>query len=292
LSPGKKTDLLVVGHVNLDHELAVPYLPGEDRTVPVIAREVFLGGTACNVARWASGLGLRVSIAAFVGEDFPKKFRDLLRKEKVDVSRMSVRKGYLTPSCWIARDRQGRQVTIIDQGAMAGTAREALPDLAGVGWVHVGTGDPRYLLRVARAARKLSIPIASDPAQEIHYRWSPEELREMLGMSEVFFGNQSELERALTMLHISKPAGITDVVPLAVITMGARGVSAYTRRGIISVPSPRVKNAKGVTGAGDAFRGAFYSGWLAGKKLETCLARGTRAGAAVAGAERSLLLPK
>lgn len=286
-----RRDLLVVGHLNLDHEMGVDELPGPDRTVPVRSRRVFLGGTAGNIARWAARTGLRVELASFVGEDLPDEFRALLRREKVGISGVRVRKGELTPACWIARDRAGEQVTLIDQGAMGSTAREPLPHLDGVGWVHLTTGDPRYQLRLAREARRRHIPISFDPAQEIHYRWSPAGVREMLGHSSLLFANLHEAEAVAQAMGIRSPAELTEVVPVAVVTDGARGATAYTRRGEVHAPAVRVRRPAGVTGAGDAFRGAFYSGWLTGLTLERSLARGARAAASVVSHPRELLLP-
>jgi ribokinase len=285
------TELLVVGHLNLDHEMEVPFLPSVDRTSPVLDRHVFIGGPAGNIARWSAKLGLKVALSSFIGRDFPAEFTEILRKERVDVSRVSVRKGFLTPACWIARDRAGKQMTMIDQAAMEGTSDLPLSDLKGVGWVHLATGDPGFQLKVARAAKRLKIPVASDPAQEIHYRWSAKDLRELLSLSEMFFGNLSELEEAVRMLGLTRPQDIVKVVPLAIITMGAKGACAYTRRGTFRCPSAKVKRARGVTGAGDAFRGGFYSGWLRGEPLERCLELGTKAGAAVIRTPRSLFLP-
>lgn len=286
-----RIDLLVVGHVNLDHEMQVPELPAPDRTVPVSARKLFLGGTACNLARWSSRLGVRTSLSAFVGTDFPREFRALLRSEGVKTSGIVVRPGTLTPACWIARDGAGRQSTIIDQGAMAGTGREPLPSLDQVAWVHLSTGEPEYLLRLARAARKQGVHISSDPAQEIHYRWSSRQLREMLRLSSLFFANQSEARKATEMLGLESPSDLLEVVPLAVVTRGGRGTRAYTRRGDVSCPALPVPRRLGVTGAGDAFRGAFYSGFLKGRPLKECLQRGARAGASVVGNPRALFLP-
>lgn len=93
------------------------------------------------------------------------------------------------------------------------------------------------------------------------------------------------------MLGLTRPRDIVKVVPMAIVTMGAKGACAYTRRGNFRVPAARVKRARGVTGAGDAFRGGFYSGWLRGEPLEKCLKLGVEAGTAVIRTPRSLFLP-
>ncbi len=286
-----RLDLLCVGHLNIDHEVRVAELPKEDRTVPTLTHDIFLGGTAANVARWGARTGLRCGLAAFVGRDLPEYMRETLRHDRVDISGVVAREGVLTPTCWIALDRKAHQQTFIDQGAMARTGRLALPDLQGVGWVHITTGDPEYQLRVARKARSLGINVAADPAQEIHYRWNARRLHELLSLSEILFVNRSELTKTLELAERRTPEDLLGEVPLIVETLGSQGARAYTRRGTFSVPAKSVRHPQTVTGAGDAFRGGFYGGWLRGLSIEKCLRAGTAAGALVVANRRSLFLP-
>ncbi len=286
-----RVDLLCVGHTNLDHEVTVQELPKSDRTVPVQHHALYLGGTASNIARWSARSGLHSGLSSFIGEDFPAEFWELLRSDGVDVRGVVVRPGQLTPTCWIARDQRNRQVTFIDQGAMGNTADLPLPPLQGVKWVHLATGDPRFQLRVARAAVALGIHVSSDPAQEIHYRWSAKDLAELLSLSEILFGNHHELDRAARLLETGSVPALVERVPLVVETLGAQGAQAHSRRGTETCPPVRVRNPQAVTGAGDAFRAGFYSAWLGGRALPQCLAEGCAAGATVARHRRSLFLP-
>ncbi len=279
----ERLDLLVVGHTNIDHMIRVPHLPARDETVPSRKREVSLGGTAANIARWSAHLGLRVGLHSFVGPDLPPDFRQELGRLRVDLTGLKTRPGEFTPACWIVEDGRGGQTTVIDQGAMASTGKLPLPEglLRSSRWVHITTGDPVYQLRLARAARVLGKTVAADPAQEIHYRWEPEALRELLSMSEAFFGNEREFAKLVELLHLSEPREVVELVPLAVVTRGPRGARAYSRSGRQDVKSPRVSRLAGVTGAGDAFRAGFYRAWFAGEPLEECLRWGTAAGATV-----------
>ena len=77
-----RLDLLCVGHLNIDHEVRVAELPKEDRTVPTLTHDIFLGGTAANVARWGARTGLRCGLAAFVGRDLPEYMRETLRHDQ------------------------------------------------------------------------------------------------------------------------------------------------------------------------------------------------------------------
>ena len=269
-------DLVVVGHTNLDHFFHVEQLPATDRTVPLRNREVRLGGTAANIARAASRLGVRVSLASQVGPDFPPHFRRLLVQEGVDLTAFQTVHRARSPACFIVESAGGEQVTLIDQGPMGRDLGVPVPStlLARAGWVHLATGDPGYQLRVLAEARRLGLRVAADPAQEIHYRWKPEPLRRLLGGSELFFANRGELSRALELLQLKGVPDLLEIVPMVIETRGASGARAWTRAGAVKVRPTRPRKVQQVTGAGDGFRGGFYAGWFRGDAIQKCLEYG------------------
>ena len=274
-------DLVVVGHTNLDHFFHVGSLPATDRTVPLEDREVRLGGTAANIARVASRLGVRTSLVSQVGPDFPPEFRRMLLQEGIDLTAFRTVTHARSPACFIVESAAGEQVTLIDQGPMGKDFGVPVPSalLARAGWVHLATGDPEYQLKILREARRLGLRVAADPAQEIHYRWRPEPLRTLLEGSELFFANRDELSRALALLRLDGVRDMLQIVPIVVETRGASGALAWTRAGSVKVPSARPRAIRQVTGAGDGFRGGFYAGWFRGDPLQDCLRYGTWAAA-------------
>lgn len=274
-------DLVVAGHANLDRFLRVPHLPRPDRTVPVTSDTTCLGGTAVNLARSAAGRGVRTGLVTRVGPDFPEAFRRQLEAEGIDLRGVeSVGEG-TSSTCFIVEDGRGGQMTLIDQGPMADGSGAVIPEavLASASWVHLATGAPAYLHRLRVAARRAGARVAVDPAQEIHYRWDGAGLRRLLDGAEILFGNRSEIERAADLLGASTPASLTETVPLVVMTEGARGARAFTRRGVVRARAVPVRRMRQVTGAGDAFRGGFYAAWIAGQPLGACLAWGARVAA-------------
>lgn len=277
----ERFDLLVVGHINIDHELHVPHLPKDDQTVPVGRRRASLGGTASNIARWSSLLGLNVALAAFVGPDLPSSFEQRLRLDGVDIGAVTARRGEFTPACWIIEDGRGGQITVIDQGAMGSTGRESLPNkqLRSASWVHLATGDPVYQIRVAEEARRRGAKVACDPAQEIHYRWNRKDLQRLLQSCEIVFGNEEELGQMARLLGLAGAERLIEKVPLAIMTRASRGARAFARTEVAEVPAVPIKGIHRVTGAGDAFRGGFYRAWFTGEPLVDCLRWGTAAAA-------------
>jgi sugar/nucleoside kinase (ribokinase family) len=271
-------DLLVVGHTNLDIFLHVAKLPEHDRTTPIARRETRLGGTAANIARAAAHWGVRTGLISRVGPDFPAEFRAQLERDGIDLRGFEMVDGIPSSACFIAEDGRGGQFTMIDQGPM----RDGLPFrvpralLGDAPWVHLTTGAPEYLMEIKAEVRRRGGRVAVDPAQEIHYRWNGPALEGLLEGSEMFFGNSHEIDRAAELLDRRRWTDLVDLVPLIIRTNGRRGVAAASRAGLVEVPGEKPRRLATVTGAGDAFRGGFYAGWIEGEPLEDTLRAGVR----------------
>jgi len=275
---GVARQLLVSGHVNVDHYLQVASLPAPDRTEPVLAERKELGGTATTLARIARRCGVNVGILSRVGAGFPVEFRRLLEKEGIDLRGLTTVADAPTPTCTILEEPGGRTSMLIQQGPMTSVASAGLPGLwwRSYRWLHLGTGDPAYHLRLARAARRGGQHVAVDPAQELLYRWDRSTFLEILRYADVLFGNRAEIARASTWAGGEDPTRLLSRVPLVVRTEGAAGVTAFFRGGAAHLPGRRPRRTRTLVGAGDAFRGGFYGAWFAGEPLGRCLASGNR----------------
>jgi len=263
----------VYGHVVLDHILAVPRLPVPDTTVRVLDRSVYFGGTAGNIARFAARLGVRTALASFVGGDFPPAYREALAAEGVDLADLRVVRGAATPSAWIFTAPRGKQTTVIDQGPMWDAHRQTVPEHAARSAVvvHLGTGRPAYLRRVARLAAKLGRTIAFDPSQEITYAYTRTSFLEILRLAHLFFGNEAEVRTALRFARLRRPADLLAHVERVVMTLGRRGSLVFTRgEGAHRIPRVPPRRVVDVTGAGDAYRAGFYAGMSRGLDPARC----------------------
>src|SRR5688572_4294218 len=125
----------VCGHANIDVQLHVKELPKPGQSVLVLDRRTVWGGTACNIARHAGGLGVGVRLWSRVGDDFPSNWRGALEADGVELAFLDVVRGGRTPTCTILTDLVDRQMYAMDQGAM-GQMAENPPDpglLEGIG---------------------------------------------------------------------------------------------------------------------------------------------------------------
>lgn len=136
--------------------------------------------------------------------------------------------------------------------------------------VHLGTGRPKYYARIAALAADLGRTIAFDPAQEIHYVYTPAVFRELLRRSTYFFGNEAEILQARRFVRAASTEGLLTFVPFVIATRGSKGSTVYSRDGRMPIPRARPTRVVDVTGAGDAYRAGFYAGLSRGLDLRRC----------------------
>jgi len=260
------------GHVVLDHIVAVPRLPRPNTSIQILDRRRYFGGTAGNLSRAAARLGVRTSLASFVGDDFPKDYHEALRREGVDLTDLCVVRGARTPTAWVFSDRRGNQMAIVDQGPMQSVARRRVlrHSVRDAELVHIGTGPPKYYVRVADLAEQLERPISFDPSQEIHYVYSASTFRDILRRATYFFGNEAEVAQAKRFARVTSAEGLLRHVDTVIATLGSKGSLIVTRAGRIRVPRVRPDRVVDVTGAGDAYRAGFYAGLARGYDLRRC----------------------
>lgn len=277
----------VCGHTNIDVQLQVQELPKAGQSVLVLDRRTVWGGTACNIARHAAGLGVGVRLWSRVGDDFPANWRDALLADGVDLTFLDVAKGGRTPTCTILTDLLDRQCYAMDQGAMGQMAgnppsMELIDGLAPGGWLHVATGDPLAYAPIADAARSKGVLVALDPGQEISFQYDARSFEGLLGLSDALFVNEHELRIACDFLGYGAPEQFLDHVDAVVVTRAERGATLYRAKGkpaqVPAFPVPRVVDP---TGAGDAVRSAWYAALAEGRPMEQALRWGMAAASLV-----------
>lgn len=260
------------GHVALDYLVTVPHLPRPDASVAVLDRERHFGGTAGNLVRAAARLGVKASLASFVGADFPDDYRRALKKDGVDLRDLRTVPGASTPMAFVFSASGGQQMTVFDQGPWKAAAR--LPvlrhSIRDAELVHLGTGPPRYYAKVARLAEELGRPIAFDPSQEIRYVYDRRGFGTVFRKARYFFGNRAETALAMRFMRVTSVRELLRPAEAIIVTRGARGSAVYTREGKFAIPAVRPRRVREITGAGDAYRAGFYAGLSRGYDLRRC----------------------
>jgi sugar/nucleoside kinase (ribokinase family) len=248
--------LLVLGHSNIDVQIQLNHMPGPGVSSPVQSRRVVYGGTACNIARHAASMGVDVRLWSRVGADFPLDWMAALEEDGV---KLAFDEAGSTPTCFILTDADGEQSYMMDQGAMTPPYDVPLGILDGVTQLHICTGDPAAFLPIAKEAKRLGIPVAFDPGQEIHFAYDTKSFEALLNESNTFWCNEVELAKAYTFTRYADPVQFLDHVDKVIVTRGANGADIYTDTGVDHIDAAPA-NVVDTTGAGDAFRAGFYAG--------------------------------
>ena len=145
-------------------------------------------------------------------------------------------------------------------------------------FVMISPTDPSAMARYIEEALELCLKTLFDPGQQI-ISVDADLLRRGLDCAHGLFVNEYEFEL------MQKHTGYSETELLAkpvfsVITLGERGVRVNSAEGDIYVPALTGLNIVDPTGVGDAFRGGFLRGYLAGLSLKTCAEMGTVTAAA------------
>ena len=262
----------IFGHVNLDYIMDVEKFPEPNTSCQVENVKRFFGGTGGNIAMMAASMGVKAALASFVGTDFPKDFKDTFINTGVDIHDLKEMNNYLTPTCRIMTDPENNQIGIMDQGPMGEMDDFPIAQhtIKSSQIIHIGTGRPAYYRKIMKAASELNKPIYFDPAQELHYIYTPEVFAELLDMSFALFANESELATAMKYMNYSDKTELLKHVELLVITLGKDGSQILTKSEEINIPAIAPKQVTDPTGAGDAYRAGFYAGLSRNKTLDEC----------------------
>jgi sugar/nucleoside kinase (ribokinase family) len=268
----KSNFLGVYGHTALDVIYSSEGFPQPNTTVELKNRIEHFGGTGANLARIASILDVRTALASHVGSDFPQAFMEALRKSGVDTADVVKVRGQRTPFIIMISDKEHNQIGFVDQAAVL--EQDRLPirthTVDSSRFVHVGTGRPSYMLKVARRAKARKKTVAFDPAQEIHYVYAPESLRAIMEHSDIFFCNTSELERAKSYLNLKEDVELLSYVKMVVNTRGGQGSRILTSDDEVLISTIQADKVVDTTGAGDGYRAGFYAGLQRALPLEEC----------------------
>lgn len=268
----KSNFLGVYGHSAIDIIYSSGKFPEPNTCVELVGRREFFGGTGANLVRIAAALDVKTAFASHVGDDFPEEFKKALQTAGVDVTDVIKVRGHRTPFIILISDSEHNQIGFVDQGAVL--MQDKLPirthTVDSSKFVHIGTGRPSYMLKVAKRARWRKRTVCFDPAQEIHYVYTPETLRQILEYCQVLFLNSSELETAKRYLNLEDDRELLSYVSLIVNTRGSEGSRIITDDDEVLVGAISPDKVVDTTGAGDGFRAGFYAGLSRSLPIEEC----------------------
>ncbi|HOX54422.1 MAG: PfkB family carbohydrate kinase [Candidatus Omnitrophica bacterium] len=224
-----------------------------------------LGGSATHFAL-AARFFCDVNLVSVIGEDFPSKHLDFLRKKGVDVS--SIRRQPGASFRWSGEYRGDLNAAITLKtilGVLSEFSPRINPGQRKISNVFLANVDPDIQLRLLETIKSPRL-VALD-TMNYWIDTKRQSLFKILKKSDIFLANDAEA-RAISgeRYLINAAKSLKRLGPeIVLIKKGEHGVIAYFDNTIFSLPAYPVDNLVDPTGAGDSFAGGFI-GYLAKAK--------------------------
>src|SRR6201987_6413022 len=241
------------------------------------------GGVAGNIAFAIGVLGGDVALVGAAGEDFAD-YREWLQAHGVNCDKVLISESAHAARFTCTTDVDMAQIASFYPGAMSEARNIKLADVvAAIGTpelVIIGANDPEAMQVHTEECRKLGLPFAADPSQQLA-RLSGDEIRKLIYGAKYLFTNDYEGDLMLSKTGWTD-ADVMAQVDLRVTTLGAKGVDVVDRDGsTVHVDVVPETSQVDPTGVGDAFRAGFLTGRSAGLSLERSAQLGSLVGVLV-----------
>ena len=273
----------MIGSYCQDVGLQVKRFPAPGETVLGVGYLESHGGKGSNQAINARRAGAKVAFVGAVGDDAAgRDALNLWRSEGIDIRHTVVRPGSPTGKAFIVITASGENNIVVSSGAnetlLPQDVAAARSCIAGASLVlaqlEVSAASVAEAFLLGRRAGAVTVLNAAPAAGAVPDAvWTKTDFL-IVNETEArqLTGNITEDNQKLCLLLRSQ------VRLGAVITLGAMGAIGLAADGeIVTVASPSIAVVD-TTGAGDAFVGAFCSGWLRTLDLRASLQLGTAAG--------------
>ena len=283
-------DLLLIGDCNPDvlvlGDDVTPAFGQEEKLVDTMA--LVVGGSASITAVAAARLGLRVALAAAIGDDAAGNFMLAeLARAGVDTGGVTVR-AQLPTGMTVALSRGEDRAILTAEGAIPTLTAADVPAelLAQARHVHVsgyfllertlGPGLPALLAAAHAAGASTSLDTNWDPSGT----WGAGFFPDVLAQTDLLLPNEAEALRIAGAATLPDAvASLTRTVGAIAVKLGARGALYADATGRYLASPPPVAPVD-TTGAGDCFNAGLLAGLLRGSDPPDALALGCAAGAA------------
>ena len=278
--------ILVVGSITMDLVAVMPRFPDRGETVTASSSLTYPGGKGANQAVSAARLGADVTLIGRVGADpFGGRVLEALAASGVDVAGVTVDQAQPTGMAFIEIEELTGQNRIVgapganlalDDTDLKRASDALLSAQALILQLEINL-DITFTLAGLAHERGCLVVLDLTPVKPI-----PPDVYQLV---DVIAPNETEAEALVGFPVVGVESGLRAAhalrergVPVAVVTLGERGVVFATSDGQGHVPPYPVAAVDSV-GAGDAFSGALATAMAEGRPLEEALRWGAAAGA-------------
>ena len=234
---------------------------------------VHRGGVAGNIAYAIGILGGSPTLVGAVGKDFDE-YRGWLTAHGVDCSQVLVSDSAYTARFVCTTDEDMAQLASFYPGAMSEARNIKLADLVAAQGepelVIVGANDPEAMFLHTEECRKLGLPFAADPSQQLA-RLSGEEIRRLIDGAAYLFTNDYEWDLLLQKSGWSEAEVMSQVSDDLLLAYPPLGSSKLER--LMSLPE-RVRLSVALDSE-VALAGLVEAASAAGRALKVARSTGT-----------------
>ncbi|WP_086980867.1 ribokinase [Vibrio aphrogenes] len=272
--------LMVLGSVNADHVLQVPFFPRPGETLMGRNYQVIAGGKGANQAVAAARLGADIGFVASVGDDaFGLNIIDAFKADGINTDFISITPNTPTGIAMIQVSDAGENSI-----CLAPEANNALTTPLVETHAQAIQQSQYLLLQLEtplegiETAVKLAKQDSHNPVQVILNPAPAKALPEsLLSQVDIITPNETEAE-ILTGIEVVDDATAQQAaaalhakgIAIVMITLGSKGVWLSEQGQGQIIPGFRVK-ATDTTAAGDTFNGAFVTGLLDGMSTQEAI---------------------
>ncbi|HCJ52495.1 MAG: hypothetical protein A2898_02730 [Candidatus Kerfeldbacteria bacterium RIFCSPLOWO2_01_FULL_48_11] len=226
------------------------------------------GGTAGNISYNLALLGNQPVVLGSVGKDFTP-YRQWLIRHSVETRYVNLVRNTTTAVAHMITDKDNNQISGFHVGAgktFAGVPPRSL--LMKAAFACVSPAGHEDLARFPKIYKRAKVSYAFDPGQQTTTLPKSDLINGVTG-AEIFFSNDYELALFLSKTGMTERQ-ILKRAKVVVTTLGPKGSMVQTASKRIRIPPAKPQNTSDPTGAGDAYRAGFISGYVRGLPLERC----------------------
>lgn len=269
--------LTVLGSINADHVIQVPYFPKPGETLSGQNYHIVYGGKGANQAVAAARLGAKVDFIACIGEDkIGLEMKQAFQKDGINTDSIATIQSETTGIAMIQVADSGENSIVISAGANAHLTTDIVDKFkqkildadALLMQLETPLDAIIYATKIAKQAGKHTV-LNPAPAKAL-----PDELLAQLTM---ITPNETEAELLTGVKVVDEQSAAQAAavfhqkgVAIVLITLGAKGVFISHNALQKIIPGFRVQ-AKDTTAAGDTFNGALVTALLEQKSLEEAI---------------------
>ncbi|AVJ02888.1 ribokinase [Haemophilus influenzae] len=278
--------LTVLGSINADHVISVPYFSKPGETLTGDNYQLVYGGKGGNQAVAAARLGANVEFIGCVGSDvIGETMKNAFAQEGIDTTHINTVSQEMTGMAFIQVAQSGENSIVLASGANAHlgemVVRQSEAQIAQSDCLLMQLETPLFGVELAaQIAKKNGVKVVLNPA--------PAQILsdELLSLIDIITPNETEAEiltgiavtddeqSAVKAASVFHDKGIQTVM----ITLGAKGVFV-SRKGKSRIIKGFCVQAIDTTAAGDTFNGGFVTALLEEKAFDEAIRFGQAAAA-------------